>query len=322
MRKIPAKEHHMKYIAVDFICQLESPAVFSPYKGSMLRGALGTSLRRSVCMTHKRECGGCMLQATCMFPRLFGACAAPAGGGTTPLLPPPFCIEPPHDRKTAYDEGERFSFGLKLFSHATEYLPYFVHAFMLAGRHGLGKRAEPGQGRFRLVDIRQGGNSLYDAATETLHSPQVEELPLPSLQPTGETALLACDLLTPLRFKADNRLAARLDFPTLMRLIIRRIKSLCALDGLSFQLPQEEFSRLFALAADIVIEEDSLRWEDWSRYSGRQQTVMQLGGLVGRIVYRGAVAAFAEYLAFASLAHIGKQSSFGLGALDLHGMPA
>lgn len=307
----------MKYISVRFVCRMQTQGCFSAYKGSMLRGSLGASLRRAVCITQKTECCRCMLCGTCIFPRLFTAASAPKGSATAPQLPPPFCIEPPRDRQTEYPAGERFSFGLKLFSYATDYLPYFIHAFTLAGQHGMGRGTEQGQGKFLVENVFQDEVSVYDAGEEQLRNARVQELPLPVLCPAEGNERLLCRLVTPLRFKAANRLSATLDFATLLRLIFRRIKSLCALDGERFHLPPEEFAALSRTASAVSVEENALRWEDWNRYSGRQQTVMQLGGLTGHIVYQGPLSFFADYLDFACQVHIGKQSSFGLGALEL-----
>lgn len=62
-----------------------------------------------------------------------------------------------------------------------------------------------------------------------------------------------------------------------MLLIIRRIRSLLALDGEAFLLPREEFSALARVASDVRLEKNDLVWQDWSRYSGRQNTRMKLG---------------------------------------------
>lgn len=307
----------MKYISVRFVCRLQTRGSFSAYKGSMLRGSLGASLRRAVCMTQKTECCRCMLCGTCIFPRLFTAASAPKDSDTAPQLPPPFCIEPSRDRQTEYAAGDSFSFGLKLFSYATDYLPYFIHAFTLAGQHGMGRGTEQGQGKFCIEDVLQNEASIYDAREEQLHDAAVQELSLPRPCPAGPDGQLTCRLVTPLRFKAANRLSTTLDFATLLRLIFRRIRSLCALDGENFHLPPEEFAALSRAASAVSVAENALRWEDWSRYSGRQKTVMQLGGLTGHIVYQGPVAVFARYLDFASRVHVGKQSSFGLGSLEL-----
>lgn len=307
----------MKSLSVRFLCRLQNNGVFSAYKGSMLRGALGTSLRRAVCVVQKSDCPQCLLRSTCVFPRLFTAASAPKDGVAAPLPSPPFCLEPPHDRQTNYAAGETFSFGLKLFSYATDYLPYFIHAFTLAGQRGMGRGTEHGQGTFLVEEVLQDAASIYDARTGLLHDVVTRDLPLPAPCREDGNGLLRCRLVTPLRFKAENRLSATLDFTTLFRLILRRIKNLCALDGETFRLPQNEFSALFQAASNVTIVENALRWEDWSRYSSRQRTVMRLGGLTGRITYQGPVTMFREYLGFACRTHIGKQSSFGLGALEL-----
>ncbi|MGN0008087.1 MAG: CRISPR system precrRNA processing endoribonuclease RAMP protein Cas6 [Desulfovibrionaceae bacterium] len=63
--------------------------------------------------------------------------------------------------------------------------------------------------------------------------------------------------------------------------------------------------------------ESCLFWKDWTRYSSRQQTSMQLGGLQGSIRYRGCLEAFLPFLELAAAAvHIGKQTSFGPGQMS------
>lgn len=307
----------MKYLQLSLVCRMQSPACLYAYNGSMLRGVLGANLRRAVCMTQKKECVQCMLASTCVFPRLFTAAAAPEKCGTAPMLPPPFCLFPAPEGQRVYAPGEMFAFTLRLFSYAVEYLPYFIHAFTLAGQRGIGRGAEHGQGRFRIIDVMQGGHSIYDAEAERLHPYAPADLPLPAFHPGREEQALDLRLLTPLRFKQENRLAAELDFPRLIGLILRRIKSLLALDHEVFRLPREEFSTLMQAASAVQVEENGLVWQDWSRYSGRQNTLMKLGGLIGRIRYRGAVESFRDYLEFAQRVHIGKQTSFGLGALLL-----
>lgn len=311
----------MQYLAVTFVCRLQSNGRFPPYKGSMLRGILGHSLHRAVCITRKTGCDQCMMVNTCCYPRLFTSSVAPQGSGTAPMLPPPFCLEPEPGEKCEYLAGETFAFTLKLFSYATDYLPHFIHAFTLAGQCGAGRGAEGGGGVFTLSDVLHDGVSIYDAHAERLLPCPPAELPLPCLCPVSMASDMTCRLLTPLRFKNVNRLATTLEFDSLIRLILRRIRSLAALDGQSFRLPPEEFVMLRELTAATTVSASDLRWRDWSRYSGRQKTIMQLGGLVGDIRYHGPVQAFAEYLRFAQLVHIGKQSSFGLGACAFAPLP-
>lgn len=305
----------MRYLSTEFVFKMQSEGHFPLYKGSMLRGVLGNSLRHAVCMMQGRNCPDCMLERTCIFPRLFTFASAPENSRTAPMLPPPFCIEPPQNDICDFAQGDSFCFRLKLFSYAVEYLPYFIHAFKLAGQRGMGRGIAEGQGKLSLDDVRQDGVSIYDAVNERLLPHQIQNLSVPRLAGSRAEGRLTFELLTPLRFKQANHLAAELDFSLLLRLILRRLGNLHALEGKEFRLSPDEFSALREAASGIGTAANALRWHDWRRYSGRQNTAMRLGGLVGRVSYVGPVTAFAEYVDFAAKVHLGKQTSFGLGAV-------
>lgn len=306
----------MRYLSTEFIFTMQSEGHFPLYKGSMLRGVLGNSLRHAVCMMQGRNCSDCILKQTCIFPKLFTFVSAPENSRAAPMLPPPFCIEPQLNNLCDFAQGAIFCFRLKLFSYAVEYLPYFIHAFKLAGQRGLGRGIAEGQGKLSLDDVRQDGVSIYDASNERLLPHKIQDLPMPRLADSRTEGRLTFELLTPLRFKQANHLAAKLDFSLLLRLILRRLGNLYALDGKEFRLSPDDFSALREAASGIGTAASALRWHDWRRYSGRQNVSMQLGGLVGRISYAGPVAAFREYVNFAAKVHLGKQTSFGLGALS------
>jgi hypothetical protein len=56
---------------------------------------------------------------------------------------------------------------------------------------------------------------------------------------------------------------------------------------------------------------------DWERYSSRQEQRMNLGGLVGRVRYAGALGPFRGLLAAGEALHAGKASVFGHGQMRL-----
>ena len=311
------RDRIMDYLAVEFVCRTLSCAQFPPYMGSMLRGGLGTQLRRAVCLVKNKECQDCMLAGSCIFPKLFIAGKAPDQFFYAPQLPPPYCLEPPKLAELDLPSGTQFTFGLKLFSYAVQYLPYFIYAISLAGQKGLGRGVNQGFGKYTIEDVRQNGVSVYDAAKDRLFGARTETLEKPMLGCDTTPKTVTVDLMTPLRCKQSNHLAKDLPFDLLLRLIIRRLRGLYALDGHTLRLPPEEFDTLSKTAQGIETKENSLTWRDWHRYSGRQNTGMQLGGLVGTIRYHGPTAAFSEYLDFASRVHLGKQTSFGLGLITV-----
>ena len=60
----------------------------------------------------------------------------------------------------------------------------------------------------------------------------------------------------------------------------------------------------------------TLRWWDWQRYSARQQTTMNLGGLVGSFELSGdseIIQKFLPLLKIGEWLHVGKGTTFGLG---------
>lgn len=302
-KRLPA----LPFTPLTFRCRLTAPAVFSPYKGSMLRGTFGTHLRRGLCMTRAKDCKACLLGQKCIYPRLFNP--APVLGEAVPA---PFCIEPELDGKIHYAQGDPFNFRLLIFGPGTEYAPFFVQAIKMAGERGMGKTDVPGT--FRIEEILSRGQCIYDPELDNLNTPEpflLGRIPCPKL----ESDSLALSLETPLRHKSGNHFSSTLEFLELFHLILRRIRALALLAHSQWQLPPEEYASLREKAAAIEIEENNLRWQDWTRYSSRQETHMKFGGLVGKIVYRGNFAPFAPFLEVAQLAHLGKQTSFGLGKM-------
>lgn len=293
----------MRFLALTLSCRLLADANFPPYAGSMLRGSLGAALRRGVCMTRQKDCSTCMLAQECIFPRIFS-------GRQEEKLAPPFCLEAEGLPQTARADSV-FSFGLKLFGYAVDYVPFFIQAFRMAGERGLGSQAA----RFVVHDVLQGQRSIYDAAACRLYRATVQRLPVPALLHSDGLSVVTVQLKTPLRFKTANQLSASLDFSTLCNLILRRIRALQALAGIDWRMEAGKYKEFRQGCDTVTVAENRLHWLDWTRYSSRQETAMKLGGLVGEVTFAGNMGAFSEFLRFAELVHIGKQTSFGLGQL-------
>ncbi|MBQ4567052.1 MAG: CRISPR system precrRNA processing endoribonuclease RAMP protein Cas6 [Desulfovibrio sp.] len=306
----------MKFAAFTFKCRLTATASFSAYKGSMLRGTLGAFLKRTCCTMRQPSCDDCMLSGHCSFPLLFiGKYKTKGNRGIT--LPPPYCIEPNDTGKTIYEAGEYFSFNVILLSYAVDYLPYFVHAFVLAGQKGMGKNTETMRGTFELEDILYQEQSIFSRETHKVAIPAGEDLMLPAwiTQNEGDGTLLV-HLKTPCRFKADNHLSADLSFRQIFNLVVRRIRTVWELE--SDPVYFDNFPDMQTKADSVKTLERHLFWKDWTRYSSRQKVSMQLGGLQGSVSYGGNLQAFLPFFALAEKLHIGKQTSFGLGQISIH----
>ncbi len=73
------------------------------------------------------------------------------------------------------------------------------------------------------------------------------------------------------------------------------------------------------LAADRLHPDlSALRWHEWTRYSSRQHTLMELGGLLGTFELSGPdLAPLWPLLWLGQWVHAGKGTTFGLGAYRL-----
>ena len=77
---------------------------------------------------------------------------------------------------------------------------------------------------------------------------------------------------------------------------------------------EADFAALAHGSRTVPVHEPELHWHDWTRYSSRQQTTMQMGGLLGRFELRGEdVEPFWPYLWLGQWTHVGKGATLGLG---------
>lgn len=302
-----------------FHCRFISPAALPAFKGSMLRGAFGHALKRVVCALHRKSCADCLLSATCVYSLIFEPHTIPPDKDKnttkTSLRPHPYVLQPPADHGRAFGEGDAFTFGLTLFGTANDYLPHIVYAVEQMGETGLGRDVDKGQGRFALAAVETEGATLYDGEKKILHQGlplQHSELQPPPVDPVSS---LTVRLLTPLRLKHDNRFQQTLPFHLLIRAALRRIASLEETFGQGE--PQLDYRGLVRRAEQVVTKESDCRWLDIERYSNRQKTGMLMGGLQGTLVYEGELGEFLPLLRYCEKTHLGKQTAFGLGRVEV-----
>jgi hypothetical protein len=101
-----------------------------------------------------------------------------------------------------------------------------------------------------------------------------------------------------------------------LRALHRRLRCLAALYGGD----PEVFSTL-ARVRDrdaLLMEPRQLRWHEWTRFSSRQNTLMEMGGLLGDLALSGsALHEVWPALWLGQWTHIGKGTAFGLGGYRL-----
>lgn len=281
------------------------------YSGSLLRGIFGNALRRAVCVTRRSTCADCMLYRSCTYAYLY---ETPPPIDSSKMrrytaVPHPFVIEAPVGAEQIA-AGETLEFALILVGRANALLPLVVHTWMQAFSRGLGKSRS--RATLEAVLAARGP----DNADFPVYSPeQGLSLPVPQPQsiPPAPDGDFGISLVTPLRLQQDGRIIKphELRFRPLFSTLLRRI---AMLSYFHTDVPLEADFKMLVEAADAVemIRAD-LRWQEWTRYSGRQKTTMQFSGIVGSFGLRGDLRPFWPFLYLGQWLHVGKSATFGLG---------
>ncbi|MEW6614996.1 MAG: CRISPR system precrRNA processing endoribonuclease RAMP protein Cas6 [Thermodesulfobacteriota bacterium] len=307
-----------------FSSVFEDNAILPPYKGSSFRGVFGIALKKVVCALRKQDCKDCLLREKCVYSFVFETPAArdePGDRKRVASPPHPYVIEPSDTKRISFKEGEPFDFFLLLFGKANDYLPYFIYAFEQMGKLGIGKKIDGKRARFLLKKVICNGKLAYSGETGKITTDKcTEELQIENFMPDDLANVHRIDisLKTPLRLKFQNRLEADLPFHILTRAMLRRVYSLQNYYGSGE--PSLDYRGIVDRAKTVETVNSSLRWFDWERYSNKQDQSMLMGGIVGEVSYSGDLTEFMPFVRFCEKVHIGKQTSFGLGKIEITGI--
>lgn len=301
-----------------FLAVATSALRFPAYSGSTWRGVLGSALRKTVCITREPTCKNCLLQRSCVYSQVFETPAV-----QQPLLekvntaPHPYILHPLATCGRHYEPGESLELSLTLIGSAIAHLPYLIHALQQAGVNGLGK----GNGQFELIEVQQE-QPVGSQDWQTIYRPNQALSAQPGLIPTIPplpTTPLAITFRTPYRRLQDGKLihANHFTFQGFITGLIRRISLLHSFHtGVHLQA---DFKALSAQASDVSMSEVNLYTYHWERYSNRQQTKIQMDGLLGsfEIPAGEALAAFWPWLWLGQWLHAGKGVVMGMGEYRL-----
>ncbi|MBN1222396.1 MAG: CRISPR system precrRNA processing endoribonuclease RAMP protein Cas6 [Candidatus Aminicenantes bacterium] len=295
------------------------PLFLPPYKGSTIRGAFGTALRKMSCRTGEADCRDCPRRNDCEFAFIFITPLPPdvRMNRYSEATPHPFLIEPPLEERGEYEPGERLCFSLILIGRGIPFFDVFVAAFEEMGREGLGKkRFTPGRVRVREIRTPSGASIRTDGKTPPTFP--IRRLDLPCDQDRGEGCLsqenFSLFFVTPTRICIEKRPVSERAFTGehLVQNLVRRIANLHIFHGINGE-PLPDIFGLVRAAAGIRTVSNELAWYDWERYSSRQDCRMSPGGFIGRIVFSGLSPEIASLLRAGEVVHLGKNTSMGMG---------
>ncbi|NWF75823.1 MAG: CRISPR system precrRNA processing endoribonuclease RAMP protein Cas6 [Nitrospirae bacterium] len=315
------KTDYIQYAHFIFKLNTKESLVLPVYKGSTFRGGFGYTFKRVVCAIKDKECLDCLLKEKCVYSYVF---ETPPPSDTKIMrkykaAPHPFVIEPPQEKRRGFKPGDEINFGLTLIGRAIDYLPYFIYTFDELGRIGIGK----GKAKYELKDVSCDGKLIYDSETKTLKTFRTSSLHLNienviarSSDVNQNDEAISISFLTPTRILYDNHLTRDLEFHIFMRNLLRRLSLLfyfhCNGDPSGW-----DFKRLIERAKDVKVKKRDLKWHEWQRYSGRQETRLKMGGFVGEIKFEGKIGHFMPLIKAGEILHIGKGTAFGLGKYEI-----
>jgi hypothetical protein len=298
-----------------FQFQAQQRIVMPQYSGSAWRGLLGHCLRKAVCVTRQPQCRGCLLVNTCSYASIFEDTRSPAQWRVRGGYPHPYVLHIPFDSACTLAPGETLAFEMNLLGNACAALPYITHAMQMAGAKGIGA----GQGQFRLTRLEQRAadadqwRTLFSGDGELRQAAPFQVARLSS-GPAFEHANL--EFVTPLRLKRKGRLVGPKEFDGVedfLQPLLWRIQALAQIHG-----GAEAALDPRSLTQGIESQASDMRWHEWTRYSSRQNTTMQMGGLLGRVSLQGGgLPALWPLLRLGQWLHLGKATSMGMGRYRL-----
>lgn len=312
------------------------------FTGSMLRGAFGHALRRSVCtMGRNQACGGCRLRHDCSYARIFESPIEADGlGGVPPFLrglpsaPHPYVFEPHHSPRHL-SAGGRLTFNLLLFGRAIGHQARVLLAIERMGEGGLGA----GRVRFaldRVEGVREDERReaplwgprrpspprvLFDGAWKSTALEPGRPLPsAPLPDSAGETGRLRLNFETPIRLHRKGQIVAPDDLRLLTFVMIRRHLELAHFEaaGEAERAAIDwRFRPLLDAASALRVVGRQLSFKPLTRYSHRQDRPVDIGGYVGTLKLEGDFAPLLLLFRAAEVLHVGKGAVFGLGKVTV-----
>ncbi|BFU59571.1 MULTISPECIES: CRISPR system precrRNA processing endoribonuclease RAMP protein Cas6 [Rodentibacter] len=286
-----------------FIFQVSEPIFLPEYAGSTLRGVFGRSLRKICCMTKLENCKTCPLYRSCPYTAIFET-PAPLEHQVQKFsqVPNGYIIEPPKWGERVYQQSEKLAFDVVLFGRLLNQLPLITFAFKRAFEYQVGK------GKALLVDLRHNDQSILVNDHIIEHNAQIE-------LPGNLSSSLCLHFETPLRLQENGQPIGEKKIK-INRLLLGLAKRIMLLSEFHDKPISLNFEQLKQGITEIE-DHKQLYWQDWTRYSSRQNQKMKLGGLVGNWALNNVPEDWQQLIYMGQWLHVGKNATFGLGKYQL-----
>ena len=289
----PALQHVManfNLLKLTITIQLQQDTQLPAFKGSMLHGWFGHALKAAD-------------------EHAYFICY----GEHHNQQPKPYVICPSDDHKTQWRKGELYRFELSLFGQATQLVDSLFVALKIGEGLGFGPQRTP----FQVISIATQNPYGLQAGAAPLTLAQM--ILLPDTPPLIDTEReLAVTFITPTRLKSQGKVC-KIHIPDIHFLnqqILRRLIQLTR-----FWVLDEPvlFDELYTYQPAIrqLKTTNHCYFEDWHRFSHKNQEHLPFGGLKGQVSFYGDLTNLIPVLKIGELLHIGGKTTFGLGKYQL-----
>ncbi len=279
------------------------------FKGSMLRGLLGTALRHRYCQRQfETECIKCDRKFSCVHAFLLMGIFSPThkqekfSGFSN--FPHPYTISAPLSQGNDLKKNDSIHFTLNLLEPAIEYLIIWLQALIdLSDLYADKKR----RGRLLLDSVTNIPSGIVLYSDGLIVNAQVEKRELIRELPSR----CYLKLITPLRLKKDGKpLFDILSSDILCRRMLGRVNHLngCYGNGSNIEYNGLPF---------FEITGNGLYWQDIPHRSNRQNTKLKMGGLIGSLEINIINKTYSPLIHFSTIFGLGSYVTAGYGKMEL-----
>jgi CRISPR-associated endoribonuclease Cas6 len=252
--------------------------------GAMIRGSLGYALKKVTCINPSYKCEGCFAKDGCLYYRLYE-------------------LENVHHkyRLDVKLNSDKFDFGIYLYDDMCDGLVYFLSALHIALKdNGIGKERM----KFELFEIFVDDVLVYHNANfipDIIYTPQ-------SIKPQQIANNVKIKFKTPLRIKKSNEIEYdNIKIEHILRSIHQRKE----------QIFHNHTVHKLPYKPEYITSMKLLEYKKIYRKSFKQNKKLILDGVLGEMVVMGLDDLSLELLQIGTIIGVGKQTSFGFGAIEI-----
>ena len=279
------KLQDFQFACIRFLCRFKGSFVYSPETfPNLLRGCFGNAMLKS-----QNEA------LHTLYEEMFKPEMADPFMERYNDVPKPFVLNPFLMKKKLYKAGDFFDLGINLFCHFSQCEEIITQAFCEMGRLGFA-----------------GGEAPFE-----VKEAEIMRCPEKILFNPGKKIML--DFYSPLQIREQGKYVKNPPFSSIFRRIYGRIKTIAYF--YENEELEEDMADIFGLLPEIKTVSSQLRKTEYSFRTPKENSKQRFDGLKGKIIYEfpseNAAMLFMPWLSKGMYLHIGKSTSWGMGAYNI-----